>query len=446
VTLVESTNPGYTANLPASMVEDVASTCTGGLILMDQARVDTVNAFSPYGVNAFMLNQLGQVYGTQQGQGFNTSVYVVFSGSVGFPINRGFTVTDGTYQYVVQDGGVISSFGQTPPLYCLATVAGSWAVPAGTVTGLATSVPTGISLSVTNPQAGIPGAGDQTVENYQAQVLQAGLATAQGFAKFLRTQLSRVSGVQSRLVSPLKTAVGNWEIIVGGGDPYAVAYAIYKSLFDFFNIVGSTLSVVGITKANPGVVTTATPHGLTSGAVIQINGVVGMTAVNGVNQTATVLTPTTFSIEDTSGFSVYVSSGVVTPNPKNVTVSITDYPDVYQITFVNPPQQTVNLAVTWNTISTNAVSNAAMQQAAAPALAAYVNSIVVGQPMNLFELQATFQAATASILPTAQLTRLVFAVSVNGVGVAPEAGTGIIAGDPESYFQTSSTQISIVQG
>lgn len=66
--------------------------------------------------------------------------------------------------------------------------------------------------------------------------------------------------------------------------------------------------------------------------------------------------------------------------------------------------------------------------------------------MNLFELQTTFQAAVANIVPPQLLTRMLFAVSINGVGVSPEGGTGIIAGDPESYFQTYGPLVTINQG
>ncbi len=70
----------------------------------------------------------------------------------------------------------------------------------------------------------------------------------------------------------------------------------------------------------------------------------------------------------------------------------------------------------------------------------------MGAPINLFELQEAFQLAVASILPAPFLTRMVFAVSIDGVGVSPEAGTGIIEGDPESYFLTDSTLVVITQG
>ena len=127
-------------------------------------------------------------------------------------------------------------------------------------------------------------------------------------------------------------------------------------------------------------------------------------------------------------------------------MTVLDYPDKYTVTFVQPPQQTVSITVTWNTISTNIVANAAVAQAAQPALVAYVNGIYVGQPMNLFELQATFQTAVANLIPTPLLTRMVFAVTINGVSVSPASGTGVIAGDSESYFYTTAANIVINQG
>ena len=446
IALVTSTNPGYTANLPLSLIEDISSTCVGALTLIDQFRVETVNSVTPYGANSFIANQLGQIYGVPQGVGTNTYVYVVFSGPAGYVVPKGFTVSDGTYQYIVQDGGAVSGGGSTVPLYCLATSAGSWAVPANTVTTISTSVPAGVTLTCTNPTPGTPSTGPQDPTDYQAQVLQAGLAASQGFASRLRTELARVPGVQPRLVAPVQTATNNWEIIVGGGDPYLVAYAIYSSLFDFWNIVGSQLQVTNISVANPGVVTTNFNHGFSNGQTVTITGVVGMTAVNGVLQTVTVIDEKHFSIENTSSFSAYVSGGTLSPNNRNVSASISDYPSVYTINFVNPPQQSVSISLTWNTISNNYVSPAAVQQLGSQALVAYVNSIPVGQPINLFELQNAFQLAVADILPIALLTRMVFAVSINGVSTPPEINTGIIAGDPESYFLTNSTMVAVVQG
>jgi hypothetical protein len=238
-------------------------------------------------------------------------------------------------------------------------------------------VPSSINLSVTNPTVGTPSGGTESLESYRARLLQAfGRASAQGFTTFLRALLNNVSGVQNRLISiQQQSSPAGWKVIVGGGDPYQVAFAIFQALGpDVAILVGSTTT------------------------------------------------------------------------SRNIAVSINNFPDVSTVTFVNPPQQSVQIALTWNTTDPNVVSDAAVSGAAIPALVSYINSIYAGNPINLFELDATFQAALINIVPTAFLTRMVFSVSINGVPVSPTSGTGIIAGDPESYFLTDSSQITVTRG
>ena len=438
-------SPGLTANLPGSLIEDLASTAAGALVVQDQAYVDLVNSISPYSANAAILYQLGAVYGVQQGVGSNTSVYVTFTGNPGYVIPAGFTVSDGSYQYTVQDGGIISANGLSTALYCLATTSGSWAVPVGTVTQIITSVPSGFTLTCTNLTAGVPGASAQTLQAYQSQVIQAGLSTAQGVPSFIKTQLELVSGVQPNLVSIRNVASNKWEIICGGGDPYQVANAIFKSVPDISILVGSTLSVTAFTKANPGVVTTDLNHGYATGQVVTISGV-NPSAWNGT-YTITVIDEKSFSVGvNTSSFSTYISGGVVSPNLRNVTVSVNDYPDTYNIIFVNPPVQTVAVTITWNTISTNLVSPTAISQLATPAIVSYINGITVGQPINTYELQDAFQNAVMPILPISLISKINYSVSINGIVTAPIAGTLLIYGDPESYFSTSNSLVTVVQG
>jgi hypothetical protein len=239
--------PGLTTTLPGSLIEDLSSTATGALIIQDSAYVDLVNSVSPYTANPFILLQLGNVYGVEQGIGSNTSVYVTFAGTPGYVISVGFIVSDGTYQYIVQDAGVIDSGGYSDPIYCLATISGSWAIPEHTVTELITSVPVSITLSCTNNSTGVPGASAQTLESYQAQVIQAGYAEAQGVPAFLKTLLQRVSGVQPNLIS-VRPLDGGWQILVGGGDPYAVGNAIYQGIPNINDLqaastIGTTVTI-----------------------------------------------------------------------------------------------------------------------------------------------------------------------------------------------------------
>src|SRR5579872_1270325 len=65
--------PGLTV-LPAGLIEDLSSTATAALVVIDQARVDLIASVSPSYANPYILNLLGQMYGVQQGVGTNTGV------------------------------------------------------------------------------------------------------------------------------------------------------------------------------------------------------------------------------------------------------------------------------------------------------------------------------------------------------------------------------------
>lgn len=439
--------------LPAGLVEDMAGTSTGTLVLIDQAVTEIIDSVTPFGASNYLLTELGQIYigqGSTAASAANTAVYVVFTGSAaGIVIPPGFLVSDGTNQYTIIDGGITLTGNSTQPLFAQATVAGSFPVPANTVTQLATSAPTGYTLTVTNPLAGTPGGAAQTPGQYRAQVLQAGLATAQGMPDFLKSLVGQVPGVQANLISMRQKSGPAWEIIVGGtGDPYAIAYAVYRSLFDINSLTGSTLAVTGITNAANGVVTTDLNHGYSTGQVINIAGVVGMSGINGVALTATVLTPTTFSIGlNTTSSGTWTSGGVVTPNFRNVSVTINSYPDSYTVPLVIPPVQTVAMTVTWNTLpGSNFVSNLAVASLVQAPLATYINAIQVGAPINVLLLNDAFVTAVSAILPESIIGVLVFSVSINGIVTAPGTGTQTISGDPESFFSCAASSVNVVQG
>lgn len=233
---VAASNPGYTV-LGAGLIEDLSSTAIGAIALIDQARVDAVNSVTPYGANASVLNQLGLMFGLPQGLPTNANAYVQFTGTPGFVIPPGFLVSDGSYQYSVADGGVINSQGTTL-LYVVCTVYAQFAIPAGAITEVITSVNSAISLTCTNPQAGVPASNAESIDSYRSRIMSAFSITSTGTPEALTTALNAIPGVNSRLVSIVQAANG-WEIICGGGDPYQVAYAILSVLPDIANLTGA---------------------------------------------------------------------------------------------------------------------------------------------------------------------------------------------------------------
>ena len=90
-----------------------------------------------------------------------------------------------------------------------------------------------------------------------------------------------------------------------------VAGNIYK-INPGMTCVASTVVITGATQANP-VQITATAHGRTTGDVVQIRLVVGMTQINDRLFTATVIDANTLTLDgvDGSAFSAYTSGGVM---------------------------------------------------------------------------------------------------------------------------------------
>ena len=84
-------------------------------------------------------------------------------------------------------------------------------------------------------------------------------------------------------------------------------------------VIPNTSTITGVTKANPGVVTTSAAHGLVAGDQITITDVKGMTQLNGnIFTVGTVPSTTTFELQDsagvnldTSAFTTYASVGTI---------------------------------------------------------------------------------------------------------------------------------------
>ncbi|WP_336240433.1 hypothetical protein [Citrobacter werkmanii] len=378
ITNVQAEVPGYTANLPPALITDLASTATGAVALIDQAMVDTINSVTPYGANVPMLDQLGNIYGVPQGVGYNTSVNVVFMGPPGFVVPKGFAVSDGNHQYTVQNNAIIPSSGQSEPVFCVSPESGSWAIPAGTVKQIITSVPASMTLTCSNPVAGFPGGEDQPEWSYRAQVMQSGMFAVQGTPDCLGAALKKVTGVKPNLVAFRQVSLGKWVVIVGGGDPYLVGGAIYQSVPD--------ISVL------------------------------------------------TVDVKDQNG-----------KTPTSVTVTINDYPDSYDVPFVVPSSQSVSVILTWNTIAENFVDPGNISTAATPFIVEYINSIPVGQPVNIYQIQTIFAASVASIINPSQISLIEVQIAIDGTVVPPEPETDLVYGGGFSYFTTDSTHVTVQQ-
>lgn len=101
-------------------------------------------------------------------------------------------------------------------------------------------------------------------------------------------------------------------------DRYVVTAVNRDSAEESLRAIRSGTAISGITQADPGVVTTAAGHGLATGDEVHISGIVGMTELNALRFTVTVLSSTTFQLKDTAGsnvdttgYTAYSSGGTV---------------------------------------------------------------------------------------------------------------------------------------
>jgi hypothetical protein len=440
--------PGYTATLPGSLIEDISSTDVGAVVLCDQARVELINSLTPYGANAFIMAQLGQLFGIPFGTTTNVSVQVIFSGTVGYLIQAGFLIGDGTNTYIVQDGGIIGQNGQSIPLTAVASTAGSFAVPAGTVTQILTSVPLTVGLAVQNPLQGSGGQTVETEQQYRLRVLQASVATCQGTPAFLKTQLEKIPGVSPQQTSVVAVPPNQWMVICGGSnpDPYAVAGAIYRSMPVPCVLTGSVLNLTAATQANPGRITTGLKHLYASGQVVTFSGVLGMVNLNTGSYTVTVVDPWNFTIGvNTTTWPAYTGGGVAAPNLRNNSVPVSDFPDTYFIPFVTPPVQQVSIVMKWEATVT-VPSAQVLNQLAQTAIVTYVNEIPAGNPLNLLAAQEQAQDAMETLISLNQISGMSWIVTIDNLAVSPPAGLMTIMGDPNGYFQTAPAQVTVTQG
>ncbi len=441
-------SPDYTANLPGSMIEDMVDTSVFAISQADQARIDAINSVTPLGANAFVLAALGSMLGVPQGLETNTSVAVVFtatsggSPAVGLVIPAGVLVGDGSYQYATTSSVITQSGGVTQQVAAVATQSGSWSVAAGAVTTVATTMPTGFTVTVTNPNAGTPGTTAQTVQDYRAQVLAAEQVTVQGTGGYITTALAAIPGVQPRLILVVQTS-GAIKIICGlTVDENLIAGAIYGAVADPSLLVGSQLAITAISAATAAVITTNYNSSIAVGTVLTVTG--ATPSAYNTTYTVTAVSGTSITTStNSSGFGAYTSGAVFNPNPRTVTVTVRDGANTFSIPFVNPPNQVVTGSVTWATNLPSFAAISQVNQLAVVAFAAYINALQAGAPINLLEMTAVFQQAVAAILPAPNISALTFSININGVTTPPSAGTSLIPGDPESYFSAAANAFTV---
>lgn len=141
--------------------------------------------------------------------------------------------------------------------------------------------------------------------DYQA-TLEVLVVTGSKFVQLIRTY---TSGSRSYVRTITKPVASPAVTLRRGGSPFA-SFTLDTTTGLVTLTADSSATITGITRANPGVVTTSAAHGFSNGDKIYIENVVGMTQVNGLVFTIAGASGSVFNLGvDTTAYTAYGSLG-----------------------------------------------------------------------------------------------------------------------------------------
>ena len=184
-------------------------------------------------------------------------------------------------------------------------------------------------FQIIDPVTGLQVGANAATDGY---VITVGATTGSAYLKSASINTNSIASILSYRVK-----------INSGATPTASQPVGNNGLYDI--TAAPTFSVLSTTGAGvQAVVTTTTPHGLTSGDTVTITGVVGNTAANGTFQ-ITVVDADEFQLDGVLGNGAYVSGGTVSPhkltikkalvNESNLEYQILDPADMSNFVVVN---------------------------------------------------------------------------------------------------------------
>lgn len=197
--------------------------------------VNTMNSISPTYANDYIFNELGSAYGLERKKQSKSTVTLTFGGKAGVIIPEGTQATteDGSMIFTTTNQTVIRTNGEGE-----ASAEGmedyTDDIPAGSVSVLVSNI---LNVdTVTNKTDGSSSTPAETIKEYRERVQNAMLSNRVGTIAYMLNQICSIEGVIKRLTAVRMAdgmkgdyKISNIEAVVGGGEDYQVAEAIFNS-------------------------------------------------------------------------------------------------------------------------------------------------------------------------------------------------------------------------
>ena len=226
---------GFT-NLPSGIQNNLLDESVLDIAEIQDMLANVMNSISPAYANDFIVRELGAAFGLKIKNQALPNTTITFYGLAGVVIPEGLEVgnADGSKKFITTKSDIINASGQVS-IYCEGADYYDTPTPANTLNVLLNQVLN--VTSCTNLNDAVESTPAETISEFRARFQTRAQANRSGTVATLDNKLKEIEGTVDRLCTyrdsqiieeGVKKAV--IEVVVGGGDDYQVALAIFNSV------------------------------------------------------------------------------------------------------------------------------------------------------------------------------------------------------------------------
>ena len=222
---------GLPAELQTNLIDSSVIICSH----FDSALVDLFNSIAPYYANDLMLTQFGESFGIKRIKKQAANISLTFSGEAGAIIPKGTIVQnmEGKQVFETDDDAVILGNGEAL-VHATSVDDITDIIPKDTINQMVSEI---VNVrAVTNKTEGAQTIMAETTEEYRKRVQRGMRGNKMGSIDYAEERLLALKGVIGRMVSFKyttkkvgETITASVNAVVGGGDDYEVAFALFSS-------------------------------------------------------------------------------------------------------------------------------------------------------------------------------------------------------------------------
>lgn len=226
---------GFT-KLPSGIQNNLIDESVLDIVEIQDMLANVMNSISPSYANDFIVRELGAAFGLKIKDQALPNTTITFYGLAGVVIPEGLEVgnADGSKKFITTKSDIINAAGQVS-IYCEGADYYDTPTPANTLNVLLNQVLN--VTSCTNLNDAVESTPAETISEFRSRFQTRAQANRSGTVATLDNNLKEIEGTVDRLCTyrtsqiveeGVKEAV--IEVVVGGGDDYQVALAIFNSV------------------------------------------------------------------------------------------------------------------------------------------------------------------------------------------------------------------------